>query len=56
MKNKILSILIILISFSAIADEGMWLPQLLKSINEEDMKEKGLMLTADDLYNINNLN
>ena len=54
MKNKILSILIILISFSAIADEGMWLPQLLKSINEEDMKEKGLMLTADDLYNINN--
>jgi hypothetical protein len=39
--------------FSAIADEGMWLPQLLKSVNESDMQAKGLKLTADDLYNIN---
>ncbi len=41
-------------SFSAIADEGMWLPQLLKTINESDMQAKGMKLTAEDLYSINN--
>ena len=40
--------------FSAIADEGMWLPQLLKSVNESDMHAKGLKLTAEDIYSINN--
>jgi len=33
------------------ADEGMWLPQLLKQLNEADMRLKGLQLTAGDLYN-----
>jgi hypothetical protein len=32
----------------------MWLPHLLKTINESDMQAKGLGLTADDLYNVNN--
>ena len=41
-------------SFSAIADEGMWLPQLLKSMNESDMQAKGFKLTAEDLYSVNN--
>ena len=41
-------------SFSTIADEGMWLPQLLKTINESDMQAQGLRLTAADLYSVNN--
>jgi hypothetical protein len=43
-----------LFSFSAIADEGMWLPQLLKAMNEADMQASGLQLTAEDLYSVNN--
>lgn len=35
---------------AAKADEGMWLPQLLKQLNEADMRLKGLQLTAADLY------
>ena len=41
-------------SFTAIADEGMWLPQLLKAMNEGDMQANGLKLTAEDLYSVNN--
>ncbi len=40
-------------SFSAVADEGMWLPQLLKTMNEADMQAAGLKLTAEDLYSVN---
>ncbi len=35
------------------ADEGMWLPLLLKKLNESDMQQAGLKLSADDIYNIN---
>jgi hypothetical protein len=35
------------------ADEGMWLPLLLKKINEADMQKLGLKLTADEIYNVN---
>lgn len=54
MKYLISHLLSIFLSFSLIADEGMWLPQLLKSLNEKDMIERGLKLTADDIYDINN--
>ena len=54
MLRKILfTTLIGIFSFSAIADEGMWLPQLLQNLNEEDMQAHGLQLTAADLYSIN---
>ena len=43
-----------LFSFTAIADEGMWLPQLLQAMNESDMQAHGLQLTAEDLYSVNN--
>jgi hypothetical protein len=39
--------------FNVKADEGMWLPLLLKKLNEGDMQKAGLKLTADDIYNIN---
>ncbi|MEN8120116.1 MAG: S46 family peptidase [Bacteroidota bacterium] len=35
------------------ADEGMWIPLLLKKYNIKDMQAKGFKLTADDIYNIN---
>ena len=55
MKNIFLTLLTyVTFSFSTFADEGMWLPQLLKTMNEPDMQAKGLKLTADDLYSINN--
>jgi hypothetical protein len=35
------------------ADEGMWIPLLIKQLNEADMQAKGLKLSAEDLYSIN---
>ncbi len=35
------------------ADEGMWIPMLLKKYNIEDMQKKGFKLTAEDIYDIN---
>ncbi|MBK5284636.1 MAG: S46 family peptidase [Bacteroidia bacterium] len=43
----------ILFSSSARADEGMWLPLLLKRLNEADMQKKGCKLTADEIYSVN---
>ncbi|WP_439883067.1 S46 family peptidase [Pontibacter sp. MBLB2868] len=34
-------------------DEGMWLPMLLKQLNESEMQQKGMKLTAEDIYSIN---
>ncbi len=53
---RISAILVLFTAFLAKAsspDEGMWLPMYLKSLNEKDMKARGLKLTADDIYNIN---
>ncbi len=56
MTKKILSIIFLsVITLSlAKADEGMWLPHLLQSMNVSDMKDCGLQLTAQDLYDVNN--
>ena len=39
-------------SFTASADEGMWLPSLI-SERIGDMQEKGFRLDAEDIYSIN---
>ncbi len=36
------------------ADEGMWLPLLIKRLNEADMQKEGLKLTAEEIYSVNN--
>jgi len=36
------------------ADEGMWFLMHLKRLNEADMQKKGLKLTAEEIYSINN--
>lgn len=35
------------------ADEGMWIPLLLKKYNIEEMQRQGFRLTAEDVYDIN---
>ncbi|MBN1184708.1 MAG: S46 family peptidase [Bacteroidales bacterium] len=39
--------------FTTLADEGMWLPILLQQQKIDDMQSKGLKLTAEDIYSIN---
>lgn len=53
--NKKLITIIILFSctFRCFADEGMWLPQLLQTLNEKQMKKMGMKINASDIYNIN---
>lgn len=38
---------------SAFAVEGMWLPHLLSNLNEKEMQDLGMKLTAKDIYDIN---
>ncbi len=49
-------ILLVIISFSffskGFAEEGMWLPQLLQSLNEKQMKKMGMKISAADIYSI----
>jgi hypothetical protein len=35
------------------AGEGMWLPLLLSQLNEKEMRDMGMRITADDIYSIN---
>ena len=53
MKHYLIAILLLL-SYDAISEEGMWLHNLIKNINEKDLQSSGLKLTAEDLYSINN--
>ena len=41
------------IALFAVANEGMWIPTLLKKYNIEEMQKMGFRLTADDIYSIN---
>ncbi|OYU96024.1 MAG: serine protease [Bacteroidetes bacterium B1(2017)] len=55
MKKLLYSIAtLLLLSTGVKADEGMWIPLLLKKYNYEQMKAKGLKLTAEQLYDVNN--
>ncbi len=51
-KILVLSVFVLSV-FSAKADEGMWLPQLLQKLNESRMKSLGMKISADDIYSIN---
>ncbi len=52
MKKVFITLLVALLSFPSIADEGMWIPMLLKR-NEADMQQKGMKISAEDIYSIN---
>lgn len=58
MKKSFLLILIIgflstTFATKAKADEGMWLPLLIKRLNYVDMQKEGLKLTAEEIYSAN---
>lgn len=51
---KILKILVLFITVSVSAQQGgMWIPSLLKGMNEAEMKQLGGKLSAKDIYNVN---
>ena len=56
MKNKFKMLLLALMVLPTMmrANEGMWLVSLLNRVNEAEMKNLGLNLTAEEIYSINN--
>jgi len=54
MKKIILLCALTICSTFSFADEGMWFLMHLKRMNEADMQKKGLQLTAEEIYSINN--
>ena len=57
MTKKFFSLLLVAVlglTNLAKADEGMWLPLLVKRLNHVDMQKQGLQLTAEEIYDINN--
>lgn len=54
MKKLLLGLLIFLSAFRVgFAGEGMWLPLLLEQLNEPEMKNMGMRISAEDIYNTN---
>ena len=53
MKKIFILFIFTTITTASIADEGMWLPMLLKN-NYEQMQKMGLKLTPEQLYDVNN--
>ncbi|WP_372751304.1 S46 family peptidase [Labilibaculum sp.] len=51
--SLLLMAILLLIGSQVKADEGMWIPMLLKKYNIEDMQKAGFKLSADDIYSIN---
>ena len=55
--KKFTFVIVALLLFSGMkvkADEGMWLPMFIDRLNYVDMQEKGLQLTPEEIYSINN--
>ncbi len=52
-KLLILLAVLMLPYYGLIAGEGMWIPMLLKQLNEKEMKAMGMRITAEDIYSIN---
>ncbi len=50
MKRLFTMLLLASISFSAVADEGMWLLPYIKKMNQKDMEAHGCKLKAEDIY------
>ncbi|MFK7807644.1 MAG: S46 family peptidase [Saprospiraceae bacterium] len=56
--NSLLKTLLLCVSLSfcspaVFAGEGMWLPLLLKALNEGEMQAMGMKMTAEDIYSVN---
>jgi len=55
MKSKIILFATFLTFFTNLsrAGEGMWLPLLLSQMNEKEMHDMGMRITAEDIYSVN---
>ena len=53
MKQFCIAVLLLGLTFSSRAKEGMWIPSLIKNLVESDMQSMGMKLSAEDLYNFN---
>lgn len=52
---RLLRLLVLLLVLPAYAQQGgMWIPSLLKGMNEKEMKSLGMKMTAADIYDVNN--
>ncbi len=52
-KLSLVLLIVLIIKPFAFAGEGMWIPMLLKQLNEKQMKAMGMNISADDIYSIN---
>lgn len=52
--NALLLTLLLFVSFRSTADEGMWLPLFIDRLNYTDMQKKGLKLSPEEIYSVNN--
>ncbi|MBE6196834.1 MAG: S46 family peptidase [Rikenellaceae bacterium] len=52
MKKMLLALVALFMLLPAMADEGMWLPSLIKS-RVKDMRANGFKLSAEDIYSVN---
>lgn len=52
-RSLLFFIFIVFKSLFSLANEGMWLPQLLEKLNEKEMKSLGMKISAKDIYNLN---
>jgi len=51
---KFLRLLVILFALPIYAQQGgMWIPSLLQGMNESEMKNLGMKITAQDIYDAN---
>lgn len=48
-----LTVLMVLFRLTAFSGEGMWIPMLLQQLNEKEMQEMGMKITAEDIYSVN---
>lgn len=52
-KIKLLCLVFFLTIGFAKADEGMWIPSLIQELNEKEMQDLGMNLSAEDIYSVN---
>lgn len=54
LKGIVLLAAIFLTHIQVYAQGGMWIPSLLEGMNEAEMQELGMQLSAEDIYDVNN--
>ncbi|MCX6304810.1 MAG: S46 family peptidase [Bacteroidetes bacterium] len=52
-KSGIFFIILAMLRFSAMAEEGMWIPMLIEQLNIKHLQDLGLKLSAEDIYSVN---